>query len=581
MSPDHDLAAFDASGPSGHDDAENRRHRAIFESAVDFAIVATDLHGRVTDWNVGAEHILGWSRQEMHGEPIERIFTPEDRAIRRCEQEMRQALEHGRSMDERWHIRRDGARFWGNGEMMPLRDGLGTHLGFLKILRDRTEHRESEERHRASAEFLTRVLAASGDCIKVLDLDARLVFMSEGGQRIMEVDDVDAIIGCPWPDFWRDDGNVAALAAVEAARAGGAGQFQGKADTMAGNPRWWDVRVTPILSAEGVAEKLLVVSSDITERKQADADIGNLVGLVEQSSDFIGIAGPDARVLFVNPAGRRLVGLGNEALALDVIDFFTDDDRRTAIDTALPTLHRDGYWEGDLQFRHFGTGVAIPVLCTVFALRNAQGTLTGYGTVTRDLRERHRADARRNGLLELDDRMRDLEDPAEMAFVAAEIMGRTLRVGRTGYGTLEAGGESVLIERDWTAPGCESAAGHHRMSNYGTYLKDLQHGHTVAIADVAKDPRTHAELEALQRIGVRALLNLPLIEQGRLVALFYINHPEPRAWTEDELSFVRNVAERTRGAIERRLAEKRLRDLAALLEQQVAERTRERDRIWR
>ncbi|NPD65941.1 PAS domain S-box protein [Lichenicola cladoniae] len=581
MAPDQDLAASGSPTHSGHDDAGDRQHRAIFESAVDFAIIATGLDGRVTDWNIGAEHVFGWSRQEMHGEPIDRIFTPEDRAARHPEQEMRQSLELGRSIGERWHVRRDGTRFWGNGEMMPLRDASGTHLGFLEILRDRTEHWASEERHRASAEFLTRVLAASADCIKVLDLDARLVFMSEGGQQVMEVEDLDAIIGCPWPNFWRDEGNVAALAAIEAARAGGTGHFQGSAETMAGNPRWWDVRVTPILSADGVPEKLLVVSSDITERRKADADIGNLAGLVEQSSDFIGIASPETRVLFVNPAGRRLVGLGGGTLELGVIDFFTEDDRRTVIDTVLPALHRRGYWEGELRFRHFATGAAIPVLYTVFALRNAAGTMTGYGTITRDLRERHRADARRNALLELGDRMRDLADPVEMAFVAAEIMGQTLEVSRTGYGTLDACGESVLVDRDWTAPGCGSVAGAHRMADYGAYYKDLQRGDTVAIADVAKDPRTSANLGALQRVGIKALLNLPLIERGRLVALFYINHSEPRAWTEDELSFVRNVAERTRGAIERRLAEKRLRDLAALLEQQVAERTRERDRIWR
>ncbi len=60
--------------------ADARRHRAIIESAVDFAIIATDHDGRITDWNTGAERILGWSAAEMHGELADCFFTPEDRA---------------------------------------------------------------------------------------------------------------------------------------------------------------------------------------------------------------------------------------------------------------------------------------------------------------------------------------------------------------------------------------------------------------------------------------------------------------------------------------------------------------------
>ncbi|MFO5730319.1 hypothetical protein ACLBSV_31065, partial [Klebsiella pneumoniae] len=59
-----------------------------------------------------------------------------------------------------------------------------------------------------SEAFTERVLASINDCIKVLDLDARLTFMSEGGKQIMEVSDFNAIRGCPWPDFWQDQGNL-------------------------------------------------------------------------------------------------------------------------------------------------------------------------------------------------------------------------------------------------------------------------------------------------------------------------------------------------------------------------------------
>lgn len=123
----------------------NVRNRQIVDSAIDFAIVATDLDGLVTTWNEGAHRILGWTEAEMLGETAERFFTPEDRAAGRIETEMRCALEAGRGNDERWHVRKDGERFWAAGEMTPLLDDARATVGFVKVLRDRTEKRLAEE----------------------------------------------------------------------------------------------------------------------------------------------------------------------------------------------------------------------------------------------------------------------------------------------------------------------------------------------------------------------------------------------------------------------------------------------------
>ena len=94
--------------------------------------------------------------------------------------EMRLALNAGRASNERWHLRRDGSRFRASGEIIPLKGDDGAHLGHPRTLRDRTKQQEAREAQRADAEFLCSVLASSGDCINVLDLHARLTFMSEG-----------------------------------------------------------------------------------------------------------------------------------------------------------------------------------------------------------------------------------------------------------------------------------------------------------------------------------------------------------------------------------------------------------------
>ncbi len=210
--------------------ASEVRFRLVVENATNHAIFTMDLDRRITGWNVGAERVLGWAETEIVGQPADVIFTPEDREAGVPGQEARGAVEDGRAEDLRWHLKRDGSRLWANGVTLPLRDATGTVQGLLKILRDKTTEKRAAVQLREQAAFLQSVLASSGDCIKVLDLDGRLAYMSEDGQRMMEVSDFNAIRGCPLPDLWQEQGRAVARAAVEAAKAGGTGHFQAAAD---------------------------------------------------------------------------------------------------------------------------------------------------------------------------------------------------------------------------------------------------------------------------------------------------------------------------------------------------------------
>jgi PAS domain S-box-containing protein len=122
------------------------RCRLILDSATDYAIIAVDPAGQVTLWNPGAERIFGWQPDEVLGRDIALIFTPEDRAQGRPALERRQAASAGRAKNERWHLRRDGSRFWASGLTMPMRGDNGGLCGFLKILRDQTGRREAARR---------------------------------------------------------------------------------------------------------------------------------------------------------------------------------------------------------------------------------------------------------------------------------------------------------------------------------------------------------------------------------------------------------------------------------------------------
>ncbi|MDH2312411.1 PAS domain-containing protein [Methylobacterium brachiatum] len=166
------------------------RRNSVFDSALDFAIVVTDRKGIITGWNTGAEHVMGWTAQEMRGEDAARFFTPEDRADGRVAYEMKTALRDGRASDERWHLKKGDTRFWASGEMMPLRDDDGAHIGFVKILRDRTiEHMagiavKRQEYHRQALLELSDQLAEHDDTASLADVASAVLGRALGVELV-------------------------------------------------------------------------------------------------------------------------------------------------------------------------------------------------------------------------------------------------------------------------------------------------------------------------------------------------------------------------------------------------------------
>jgi PAS domain S-box-containing protein len=119
--------------------------RLIVERADAYAIIMMDPAGIITSWNPGAEKMLGYSQREAIGRHSEIIFTPEDRQKGAVAQEMLTALSDRKSPDERWHLKKDGSRFWGSGFLVALKDDAGELRGFVKILRDLTEEKRSDD----------------------------------------------------------------------------------------------------------------------------------------------------------------------------------------------------------------------------------------------------------------------------------------------------------------------------------------------------------------------------------------------------------------------------------------------------
>ena len=175
------------------------RYRQIFNSATDFGIISADLHGLLTSWNEGARRIFGWSEEEMLGQPMHRFFSPEDVAAGRPEIEMACALRDGYATDERWHIRKTGQRFWASGALTPLRNDAGEAVGFVKILRDRTGQKRTEQ----DLQFLAQASAELGSLVdpqSTLDKLASLAVQSFADWCVV--------------DLLQDDGTLKRVAAA-------------------------------------------------------------------------------------------------------------------------------------------------------------------------------------------------------------------------------------------------------------------------------------------------------------------------------------------------------------------------------
>ncbi len=116
------------------------RLRLLIDSALDYAIFTITDEGTIDSWNAGAERMFGYRAEEIIGEPAEILFTPEDRAAGAAARELDEARRNGRAADERYHMRKNGARFFCSGVTRRL--GL-RGLGFAKIARDLTSREES------------------------------------------------------------------------------------------------------------------------------------------------------------------------------------------------------------------------------------------------------------------------------------------------------------------------------------------------------------------------------------------------------------------------------------------------------
>jgi PAS domain S-box-containing protein len=318
---------------------------------------------------------------------------------------------------------------------------------------------------------------------------------------------------------------------------------------------WFELRIIP--SASGIS----VYFHDLTDQRRADE------ALRISEERFRAAAGAVSNLLWTNDAQGMMVGeqpgwesfTGQppaEYLGYGWSQAVHPEDAQPTLDAWQKAVaeRRPFVFEHRLR-RHDGIWRlfsirAVPIITT-------DGTIREWVGVHSDITERRQSELRQAFLIEIGDALRDLNQPQQIMTVAAELVGRHLGANRVGYGELNETGEFLVVEHDWTDGTMLTAAGWHRFEEFGAeVLAEHRAGRSVSIADALVDARTQNATAAYAGIGgVRARLAVPLIRGGRWVAEMFVHQAEPRAWTDDELALVREIAERTWAAVERARAE--------------------------
>jgi PAS domain S-box-containing protein len=241
---------------------EKELFEILVESSTDFAIFTVAPDGTATSWNIGAERVFGYAESEIVGSSADVIYAPEDQAAGVPEAERVEAGRTGRAEDERWHRRKDGTRFWASGVMMPLRS---PGEGFVKIVRDRTEHHRAEEALREREERF-RLLATSVP---------QLVFRTapDGGRSWASPQWIDFTglgpeesLGHGWLEAIHPDERMATLERWgEAVETGEYYMEHRVRRARDGEYRWHQTRARPVDPAQGAASEWVGTMTDIHE----------------------------------------------------------------------------------------------------------------------------------------------------------------------------------------------------------------------------------------------------------------------------------------------------------------------------
>ncbi|MCD6042841.1 MAG: two-component hybrid sensor and regulator, partial [Burkholderiales bacterium] len=246
-----------------------RLYQMLVEQTKDYAMFLLDTEGYVATWNLGAQRLKGYQRDEIVGRHFSTFYTRESIESGWPQHELKVAAAEGRFEDEGWRVRKDGERFWANVMITALRDENGKLLGFAKITRDLTARKLREEALRQSEErFRLLVEGVSEYAIYMVDPDGIVTSWNAGAERIKGYSR-DEVIGKHFSRFYTPEDREAGRPWEELAlaRRSGRAEDQGWRTRKNGERFWARVVVSPLHDAQGHLRGFAKVTQDLTDQR--------------------------------------------------------------------------------------------------------------------------------------------------------------------------------------------------------------------------------------------------------------------------------------------------------------------------
>ncbi len=329
-----------------------------------------------------------------------------------------------------------------------------------------------------------------------------------------------------------------------------------------------DLDYSPVPDESGRPAGELVIVVETTQRREARLrqaeERQRLEAMFEAAPSFMALLdGPEHVFTLANTAYHRLIG-GREVVGLPLAE-------------ALPEIAEQGFLELLDQVMATGETVAMSAAPVELAtgpggrtethyldfvyqpLRNAEGAVTGVFVEGYDVTRMVAEQARARALLGFNEQIAESREVGEAAEIAARTLADRLGGTRAGYGRVDLATEVITYEREWLSDGVNPPGRQARLRTFGDFVDDLRAGRPVLVPDVSTDARTQGDPQAYADRGVRAFVALPIMERGELSAIMSAVSPEVRDWPDEDLSFLREVAERARITIERLRTEEALR----------------------
>ena len=264
-------------------------------------------------------------------------------------------------------------------------------LQILSVSRSELEERVKERTK--TLRVWDTAIAESVTAFAMADLEGKATFANRAWLNLWGYENEREVLGLSVFEFWRDQEKV--QDGLDALMKRGTWSGELVAVRRDGSVRDIHLTTNIVFDADGRPICMMGSFLDITEGKLAEDRLRQFRALVEASTEFIGMADLQGRLIYLNPAATKLLGLSGQEVTSKVIsDFVMDEDKARVEEEILPTMFRDGFWHGEFRFRHFVTGAPVPVDQYAFVIADPRtGQPIALANISHDITERKRAEA--------------------------------------------------------------------------------------------------------------------------------------------------------------------------------------------